>query len=133
MSDDNFTLKQKEMLLRAQKVVDDASENYTEILKQHIQELTTALGAEDLTDAEFICHRIQGQAGTFGWSLATEISGWFKRLLITQKEAGLNSLVNKLFLDSLDIMIKDELKTASDDAINLLIHIETELKKHNIP
>jgi len=120
------------MLLQAHKIIDDASVNYGDILEQHIQELKKTLDNDNLAVAIKICYRIQTQAGTFGWPLASEISGWFNRLLKPQLKKGMNSAVNNLFLDSFHIIIKDKLKTESKAAVALLLHIENELKTENL-
>jgi len=132
MSEDKFTLKQRKLLLQAQKVIDEASVGYVDILKQHIQKLKTSLDSGNITEAVHICHRIQSQAGTFGWPLAGEISGWFKRILITPLKSGVNSNVHDLFSSSLNTVLQDELKAESDAAVKLLIHIETMLKQEGI-
>ncbi len=132
MTKDQFTLEQRELLLQANKIISDASINYSDILEQHVQALKKSLDSENLIEAVKICYRIQSQAGTFGWPLATEISGWFKRLLMPQIEKGVNAKVNTLFLDSLNIILKDKLKSESNTAVNLLLHMEAELKKQDI-
>lgn len=132
MAKEKYTLKQKEMLLNAQKVIDKASDKYPEILEQHIQKLNQAINSGKREEAIYICHLIQSQAGTFGWSLATEISGWFMRLLKTQQENQPNSKINTLFLDSFDVIMRRGLKGNSESSVKLLVHIETELKKDDI-
>ena len=132
MTNNNFTPQQKEMLLKAQQVIDEAAKDYGTILKQHIQDLNESLDAEKLSEAIKICHLIQSQAGTFDWQLATEVSGWFKRLLKTQQEKGLNLKVNTVFRNSLDIILRDQLKGESEAAVKLLMHIEAVLKTEDI-
>ena len=129
MAKEKFTAKQQEMLKRAQKIIDDESLLYVNILTQHIQDLPAALHSSDIDHAIRICHLIQTQAGTFGWPLATEIAGWFKRLLKSQQQNGLKEDVNELFMESFRILLDKELKTESDNALKLLLHMESELKK----
>ena len=132
MSTRKFTPKQQQMLLKAQKVIEDASKDYVEILTQHIQALQEALKSENTAEAVQICYLIQTQAGTFGWPLAGELSGWFKRILKTQKKTGLNPTVSSLFCQSFTSIIQNELKNESDDAVKLLMHIECVLKTEGI-
>ncbi len=132
MSKVNFSPKQQKMLRKARKLIERESAGYIEILKQHIHALAAALENKDLPLAIRICHRVQSQAGTFGWPLATEIAGWFKRLLGDQNTDAPNVITNALFLQSLNKIIRDELKTESVAAVRLLQHIESELKKQNI-
>lgn len=132
MGKDKFTLEQQNMLLQAQKIIDEASENYVETLEQHIRNLKKSLDSENLTEAYKICYLIQSQATTFGWPLATEISGWFKRLIKTQQKKGFNPKINNLFLDSFNSILQDELKEESHAAVKLLLHMETILKNEDL-
>lgn len=133
MAMNKFTPQQKKMLRQAQAIIDEASDSYDEILKAHIRDLKTSLAAENLAEACQTCYRIQTQGTTFGWPLASEIAGWFKRLLDTQQEKGLDSAINGLFLDSLDTLITEDLKADSEAAIKLCLHIKTELKAAESP
>lgn len=134
MSDRKYSLERRQMLHRAQTVVDEASLGYREMLTQHIEDLKRALDNEvNLVDAIGTCYLIHTQAGTFGWSLATEVSGWFRRLLQKQQANGSDKMVNSLFLESLSCIVTEELKADSDAAIALLLHIETRLKKQDGP
>lgn len=117
------------MLKRAQKIIDNESLQYVKVLAQHIHDLRPTLIAGEIAQAIKICYLIQTQAGTFGWPLATEIAGWFKRLLKTQQQNGLKKDVNDIFLESFHILLDKELKTDSDSALKLLLHMETQLKK----
>ncbi len=132
MSKVNFSPKQQKMLRQARKLIERESAGYIEILKQHIHALATALENKDLPLAIRICHQVQSQAGTFGWPLATEIAGWFKRLLGDQNTGAPDVETNALFLQSLNKIIRDDLKAESAAAVRLLQHIEGELKKQNI-
>ncbi|PCI32167.1 MAG: hypothetical protein COB54_07840 [Alphaproteobacteria bacterium] len=129
----NYTPQQQKMLRQAQAVIDDASDTYDEILKAHIRDLKESLAEGNLTESCRVCYRIQTQATTFGWPLASEIAGWFKRLLNSQQDKGLDSAINGLFLDSLDILITEDLKSDSQAAIKLCLHIESELKATESP
>lgn len=132
MSAHKYTLKQRQMLLKAQEVIDKASVGYVEILKQHVQDLQDTLDGENITEAIHICYRVQTQAGTFGWPLAGELAGWFKRILHSQQKTGLNLKVCALFCQSFTSILQNELKTESDAAVKLLMHIETVLKTEGI-
>lgn len=132
MRTDKFTVHQRNLILQAQEIMDEASDGYDEILQQHIQDLKKSLTSKNLTEARKFCYLIQNQAATFGWPFATEISGWFTKLLKKQQEKGLNLAINKLFLDSFDVIIKDNLKINSEPAIKLRQHIESELKIKDI-
>jgi hypothetical protein len=133
MSNDKFTVKQQEMLRKAQRIVDRASLNYGDTLSQHILSLKTSLDDNNIQEAIRICHLINSQAGTFGWSLAGELSGWFKRVLMKQQqELGLNSNVSRLFMDSLDHMVKQDLRAESKAAVTLLRDLEAALKDEDI-
>jgi len=128
MPADTFSFRQRQLLIQAQHIIDAASADYIHILTQHIQNLSDALASGNLPEAIQSCYLIQSQAGAFGWPLATEIAGWFKRLLEQQKSGDLNRPVNELFLDSLNHILEEELKTESEAAIRLLQHIEMTLK-----
>ena len=128
-----FTPRQKRMLQQAQALIDQASDTYDEVLKAHIRDLKKSLTAKNLKEACQVCYRIQTQATTFGWPLASEIAGWFKRLLHTQQDKGLDLTTNGLFLDSLDTLITENLKTECAAAIKLCLHIESELKSKENP
>ena len=129
MSNGNFTVKQQKMLRKAQRIIDEASLSYGDVLNQRILTLKTSLDKNDIQDAIRICHLINSQAGTFGWHLAGELSGWFKRVLIKQQqESGLNSTVSRLFMDSLNHMVKQDLRAESNAAVTLLRDLETALK-----
>ena len=132
MPEDKFTFRQRQLLVKAQKIVDQASAGYSGILKQHVHNLSTALAAQNLTEAMQTCYLIQSQAGAFGWPLATEIAGWFNRLLQKQQDSGLNNSVNELFLGSLQQVLNEELRTESETTIRLLEHIEAALKIEKI-
>ena len=119
------------MLKKAQKIIDDESVVYVKILTQHIDDLRPALMSGEISQAIKICHLIQTQAGTFGWPLATEMAGWFKRLLKSQQQNGLKEDVNDLFMDSFHTLLDKQLKTESDSALKLLLHMEAQLKKIN--
>jgi len=133
MAKEKFTQKQQDQIRRAQKIINDECAGYIEILTQHVSGLRQSLHSKDMAQAILICHYIQSQAGMFGWPLATEISGWFKRLLQSQQKKDFNAQVNDLFLESFDLILKQELKAKSEAAVKLLIHIEAELKKNAIP
>lgn len=132
MTENEFTPEQKKLLLKAQKVIDKASVGYVEILEQHIRKLKESLNSDDITEAIHICHLMHSQAGTLGWPLVSEVSGWFKRILKTQQKDGLNSNVSALFCHSFDSILQNKLKAESDKAVKLLVHIETILKKEGI-
>ncbi|MCK5425853.1 MAG: hypothetical protein KAI89_10790 [Emcibacter sp.] len=132
MAKEKYTLKQKEMLFKAQKIIDKAGSHYKEILEQHIQKLNQTINSGKMEEAIYICHLIQSQAGTFEWTLATEISGWFKRLLKEQQGKQPNPQINTLFLDSFDVIMRRDLKGDSELSVKLLTHIENELKKQHI-
>ncbi len=133
MSNDKFTVKQQEMLRKAQRIIDRASLSYGDTLSQHILSLKTSLDNDNIQEAIRICHLINSQAGTFGWHLAGELSGWFKRVLMKQQqESGLNSNVSRLFMDSLDHMVKQDLRAESKAAVTLLRDLEAALKDEDI-
>ncbi|MCF6196567.1 MAG: hypothetical protein L3J50_07665 [Emcibacter sp.] len=133
MSNNKFTAKQQEMLHKAQRIIDRASLSYGDILNQHILSLKTSLDSDNIQEAIRICHLINSQAGTFGWPLAGELSGWFKRVLMKQQqESGLNSNVSLLFMDSLDRMVKQDLRAESKAAVTLLRDLEAALKDEDI-
>lgn len=131
MSKNKFTLKQKEMLIRAQSIIDQASVGYEDVLKQDIHSLKQHIESGDMMDAIHLCHRIHSQAGTFGWPLVTEISGWFKRHLEIQQKAQVNNNINRLFLGSLDTVLNNKLKGEGEASIKLLQHIESTLKNQS--
>ncbi|MCF6215942.1 MAG: Hpt domain-containing protein [Emcibacter sp.] len=126
-----FSQRQQDMLQKAQEIIDKEAVSYVEQLRQHIQSLKKSIGSGDITQAIQICHHMQGQAGTFGWPLATEISGWFKRILTNQQNATIDHKTNKIFLSSLENMVKNNLKSHGKEAIGLLQNIEAALKKNN--
>ncbi|WP_339864971.1 hypothetical protein [Paremcibacter congregatus] len=128
MSKHQHTLLQREIILRAQKFLDAESVGYGEKLAALIEQLRAALDSRDLAQAIRTTDLIQGQAGTFGWSLATEVAGWFKRLLNKQKEEGIKIQVNDLFLESFDRILTEQIKTECEAAVTLLLQIEATLK-----
>ena len=119
------------MLQKAQEIIDKEAVSYVEQLRQHIQSLKKSIESDDIIQAIQTCHHMQGQAGTFGWPLATEISGWFKRILTNQQNAAIDHKINEIFLNSLENMVKNNLKSHSKEAISLLQNIEAALKKNN--
>ncbi len=121
------------MLQKAQEIIDKEAVNYIEQLRHHIQSLKKSIGSDDITQAIQTCHHMQGQAGSFGWPLATEISGWFKRILTNQQKADPDTKTNEIFLRSLEKMVENNIKSHGKEAISLLQNIETALKKETSP
>ena len=128
MTHEKFSFEQRQLILKAQQIIDDASANYGTILQQHVEQLHATLADNNIEDAIGLCYLIQSQAGTFGWPLATEVAGWFKKLLLRQKDNGLNPAVNRLFQDSLKQIVSEKMTGESNAALKLLQHIETTLR-----
>ncbi|VAX08907.1 hypothetical protein MNBD_ALPHA03-2162 [hydrothermal vent metagenome] len=124
-----FSQRQKDMLQKAQKIIDSEATGYVDQLRNHIQSLKKSIGSGDITQAIQTCHHMQGQAGTFGWPLATEIAGWFKRILIHQQKASIDDKTNEVFLNSLENMVENNLKSHSKDALKLIQNLEAALQK----
>ncbi|MBL4800348.1 MAG: hypothetical protein JKY45_00550 [Emcibacter sp.] len=132
MATNDFTPEQQRLILKAQKVIDKESAGYVEILQQHLQGLQESLKIENTPQAIHTCYLIQSQAGTFGWPLASELAGWFKRILQAQKKNGLNPNISALFCQSFTAILQNELKAESDEAVKILKHIESVLKKEGV-
>jgi len=130
MTQNELSLEQRQMILNAYKVIDQESLNYINILKQHVENLAKVLARGDIEEAMRTCYLIHSQASTFGWPLATEIAGWFQKMLRKQEAHGLNEAVNELFLNSLEQIVQDEMKAESESAIALLLNIEQKLQNN---
>lgn len=133
MSKVKFSLKQQEMLRKAQILIDEKAIDYVDQLRHHIHSLKKSLGSNNLEAAIQTCHHMQGQAGTFGWPLATEIAGWFKRTLNLQQKSHMDKRTNEIFLASLEKMVKNNLRSHCIDALKLLQSIEAALAKKSTP
>lgn len=105
---------------RADKEVDRIKETYPERLKQSFEVLEKMIDADEFDKATTIAYSIKGVAGTLGWPLVSEASGYLYRFLdLAGVHTDLKALTD-IYINTLSVLVREGLSGMNPRGVELV-------------
>ena len=100
--------------------VDKIKENYPARLKQSFEVLESMINSDEFDKATTIAYSIKGVAGTLGWPLVSEASGYLYRFLdLAGVHTDLKALTD-IYINTLSVLVREGLDGMNPRGVELV-------------